>query len=206
LAQIDRAATGQPPLEGSLQARVVITGQGRSIHQVAASANGTMTAIVPEGAIRTSLAELAGAELIGLGRLAAKSQQETTVRCGVASFQAHDGTLTAQSLVLDTGPTLVTGEGDIHLDSEALDLTLRGRPKGLVLVRLRTPVLLRGTLSHPSLEVKAGRTAVQAAEAVALGVVLTPLAAILAFVDPGLAKDADCAALLAAAKAFTPKT
>ena len=39
----------------------------------------------------------------------------------------------------------------------------------------------------------------QTAEAVVLGVVATPLAAVLAFVDPGLAKDADCAALLAAA-------
>ena len=32
------------------------------------------------------------------------------------------------------------------------------------------------------------------------GVVLTPIAALLAFVDPGLAKDAHCAALLAEAK------
>jgi len=30
----------------------------------------------------------------------------------------------------------------------------------------------------------------------ALGVLLTPLAALLAFVDPGLAKDADCEAVL----------
>jgi hypothetical protein len=29
---------------------------------------------------------------------------------------------------------------------------------------------------------------------------LSPLAAVLAFVDPGLAKDTDCAALLASAK------
>lgn len=206
LAQLDPASSGQPPLEGALQARVMISGQGRSIHQVAASANGTVTAIVPQGAIRTSLAELAGLELAGLGRMAAKNKQETEVRCGVASFLAHDGTLTAQSLVLDTGPTLVTGEGDIHLDSEALDLTLRGHPKSPVLFRLRTPVRVRGTLTHPTMEVKPGGTAVQTAEAVALGVILTPLAAVLAFVDPGLAKDADCAALLAAAKELTPKS
>jgi hypothetical protein len=30
-------------------------------------------------------------------------------------------------------------------------------------------------------------------------VVLTPLAAVLAFVDPGLTKDADCGALISAA-------
>ncbi len=45
-----------------------------------------------------------------------------------------------------------------------------------------------------------GHAMAQTAEAVALGIVLTPLASVPAFVDPGLAKDADCAALLAAAK------
>jgi hypothetical protein len=35
---------------------------------------------------------------------------------------------------------------------------------------------------------------------VALGVIFSPLASVLAFVDPGLAKDADCARLLAVSK------
>jgi uncharacterized protein involved in outer membrane biogenesis len=43
-------------------------------------------------------------------------------------------------------------------------------------------------------------TATQAGGAIALGMLLTPVAAMLAFVDPGLAKDADCAALLAQAR------
>jgi hypothetical protein len=36
--------------------------------------------------------------------------------------------------------------------------------------------------------------------ATALGVLATPLASVLAFIDPGLAKDADCGALLAEAE------
>jgi hypothetical protein len=36
--------------------------------------------------------------------------------------------------------------------------------------------------------------------AIALGMLLTPIAAMLAFVDPGLAKDTDCGALLAEAE------
>jgi len=35
----------------------------------------------------------------------------------------------------------------------------------------------------------------------ALAALVTPLAAVVAFVDPGLAEDADCASLLAEAKA-----
>jgi uncharacterized protein involved in outer membrane biogenesis len=198
LGRIDHKGAGQPLLEGLLRARVAIRGRGTSIHQVAASANGTMTAVLPRGSVRASLAELAGLDLRGLGLFVTKKTQETAVRCGVASFQAHEGTLTAQSLVVDTDPVLITGDGRIHLDSEALDLVLHGHPKSLRLLRLRSPLLVRGTLSHPSIEVQARNSLAQAAAAVGLGIVLTPLASVLAFVDPGLAKDADCASLLAA--------
>jgi AsmA family protein len=58
-------------------------------------------------------------------------------------------------------------------------------------------VLLRGTLVHPAIAVQARNAAAQTAAAVALSAVLTPLAGVLAFVDPGLAKDADCASLQA---------
>ena len=195
LAQFGHKDAGPPPIEGSLQARANITGRGRSIHEVAASANGPVTAVLTHGAIRTSLAELTGIDFRALGLMLAKDKQETGIRCLVGSFQAHDGTLEAQRLVLDTDPVLITGEGRLHLDSESLDFTLQGHPKGVRLFRLRAPVLARGTLLHPAVSLRAGNAVAQTAEAVALGVALTPLAAVLAFVDPGLAKDADCASL-----------
>jgi len=199
LGQLGRKGAGAPPIQGLLRARVAVNGHGSSIHQVAATANGTVTAVLPHGTLRASLAELTGVDLRGLGLLMTKSSKETPVRCGIASFQAHQGTLTAQRLVLDTDAVLITGSGAIHLDTEAVDLEFRGRPKSLRLIRWRAPVLVRGTLTHPSIAVQASHSVAQTAAAVALGVVLTPLAAVLAFVDPGLAKDADCPALLAAA-------
>jgi hypothetical protein len=48
--------------------------------------------------------------------------------------------------------------------------------------------------------VSAGKTAGQGAVAAALGVLATPLAAVIAFVDPGLAKDQNCSQMLAAAE------
>jgi AsmA family protein len=202
LGQIDRTRVDQPPVEGLLQARIRVSGHGRSVHQVAASANGTVTAVLPRGVIRDSLAKLSGIDLGGLARLLTKNKKQTSIRCGVASFQAREGTLTAQSMVVDTDPVLITGDGTIRLDSEALDLAFHGHPKSFELLRVRSPLLVRGTLSHPSIDIKARNSIVQVTEAVALGVVFTPLAAMLAFVDPGLTKDADCAALIAASKAF----
>jgi hypothetical protein len=91
------------------------------------------------------------------------------------------------------------GDGNIHMDSEAIDLTLRGHPKRPGF-RVRSPALVRGTLSHPSFAIQPRDAGAQVAAAVALGVLLTPLASALAFVDPGLSKDADCGALMTADK------
>jgi hypothetical protein len=99
------------------------------------------------------------------------------VRCALASFKAHDGTLIVQNLVADTDPILITGEGQIHLDSEALDLAIHGDPKSTRLFRLRTPVLVQGTLAHPAIHIQNADSK-------------------LVVVDPGNAKDADCSALL----------
>jgi uncharacterized protein involved in outer membrane biogenesis len=195
-----RKGTGEPAAEGALLTHVVVTGHGSSVHQVAATSNGTVTAVLPRGTIRAAFAELTGIDLRGLGLLLDKSSQEAVVRCGVVSFRAHDGTLDSQSLVVDTDPLLITGGGSIAMDSEALDLTLRGHPKKLRLVRIRSPILVHGTLAHPKVGIKVRNSAGQVAEAVALGVILTPLASVLALVDPGLAKDTDCAALLESAK------
>jgi AsmA family protein len=178
LGQVDHKGSGPAPLEGLMQGRVLITGHGSSVHQVAASANGTVTAALPHGTMRASLAELTGIDLRGLGLLLSKSKQEDEVRCAAASFQARDGTLTAQTLVLDTEPVLITGEGLIHMDTETLDLTLRGHPKSLRILRLRAPVAVRGHLSHPSIVIEGEHPT-------------------LKIVDLGHAKDADCAALLA---------
>ncbi len=83
------------------------------------------------------------------------------------------------------------------MDTEALDVQIAGHPKRVRLMRVRSPLVVQGTLKHPTIGIQGRNSAGQAAGAVALGLVLTPLASMLAFVDPGLTKDADCATLLA---------
>jgi AsmA family protein len=88
----------------------------------------------------------------------------------------------------------------VDLGPESLDLTLNGQPKKLRFFRIKSPVAFGGTLSKPTVGLKMGNTPGQVAVAAALGVLATPLASVLAFIDPGLAKDADCGALLAEAQ------
>jgi len=181
LAQFARKDPSQPPLDGLMQGRLDLTGRGRSLHDIASKADGTVTVLLPQGAIRASLAELTGLDFRGLGLMLTKNKEDTPIRCGVASFKAHDGTLTAQTLLIDTDPVLITGSGTIQLDSEALDLELQGHPKELRVLRLSAPFSVQGTLTHPSISIEKGHRK-------------------LKLIDPGHAKDADCGTLLAQAK------
>ncbi|MGH8202429.1 MAG: AsmA family protein [Steroidobacteraceae bacterium] len=203
LAQFHTKGTTKPALEGTLVGRLKLAGEGDSMHAFASTADGTLSIVVPHGEIEQAFAEFAGIDVArGLGLVLKKNQQQTALRCGIADFDAHNGIAKVRQVVFDTQVVMITGLGDVNLHDERLNLQLTGRPKKFRLGVLRSPVEIRGTLRHPAVGLKASKLATQGAAAVVLGAIGTPLAAIAAFVDPGLNKSADCQALLADAKAM----
>lgn len=203
LAQFHAKGSTKPPFKGTLVGRLNVRGRGDSMHAFASTADGTLSMVVPHGEIEQAFAEFAGIDVArGLGLLLKKKQQDTTMRCGIADFAAHDGVAKVKQVVFDTTPVIVTGLGDINLRSERIRLQLNGAPKKFRFGVLRTPIELRGTLRHPAVGLKGSKLLAQGAVATVLGAIGTPLAAIAAFVDPGLNKSADCRALIADAKAM----
>ncbi|MGB6487190.1 MAG: AsmA family protein [Steroidobacteraceae bacterium] len=203
LAQFHTKGTAKPPFEGTLVGRLLLDGSGDSMHAFASTADGTLSFVVPHGEIEQAFAEFAGVDVAqGLGLVLKKKQQQTDLRCGIADFDADHGIAKVKQVVFDTQVVIITGNGEVNLRNERLDLQLTGAPKKFRIGVLRTPIEIRGTLLHPAVGVKGSKLAAQGAAAVMLGVVGTPLAAIAAFVDPGLNKSADCQALLADAKAM----
>ena len=201
LAEFKPKSAKDAPLEGRLLGRIKLHGSGTSVHKTAADADGDITLVVPQGEMKEALAELTGIDLSrGFGLILTKDESKTDIRCGVANFTASDGELKASTFVIDTTNVLVTGQGAINLNDETLDLSLQGKPKKARMLRLRTPITVRGTLLQPKIGVQPGKLAAQTGGAVALGALLTPVAAVLAFVDGGLAKDANCSALIGEAK------
>jgi uncharacterized protein involved in outer membrane biogenesis len=197
LAQFKPKSGQDAPFDGRLLGRIKLHGTGSSVHKAASVADGDLTLVLPQGEMREALAELTGIDLSrGLGLILTKDESKTDIRCGVANFKASEGDLKASTFVIDTTNVLVTGQGDINLKNETLDLSLQGKPKKARMLRLRTPITVRGTLLQPKIGVQPGKLAAQTGGAVALGVLLTPVAALLAFVDGGLAKDANCSALI----------
>ena len=200
LEQFKPKKAQEGPMSGTLVARAQLQGYGRSVHDIAATADGTMTAVVPRGEVREAIVELTGINVLrGLGLLLSQSKETAKIRCGVAEFKVTDGRAKAERIVLDTDHVLVVGDGSVDLDTETVDIELSGKPKKLRVGRLRSPVTVAGTLRRPAFGIEAEEVAMQAAIATTLGALANPIVAALAFVDPGLAKNADCAALIAEA-------
>ncbi|MET0987387.1 MAG: AsmA family protein [Steroidobacteraceae bacterium] len=201
-----KAPDAKPPLGGTLLARAELKGSGDSVHDVMAGVNGRVYAIVPRGEVRAAFAELTGINVArGLGLLLKGDDERAEIRCGIAQFDVEEGIMRAENVVFDTEDVRITGRGEVRLGPEELDLTIKGEPKKVRVARLRTPVKVGGHLRKPSVGIDAAKAAQQGAIAVALGAV-TPLAAVLAFIDPGLAKDENCAALLAPVRATPAQT
>lgn len=194
--RLESFVSGSPPaIAGMLEARAKLHGVGNSVHRAASTANGAMTLVVPSGKLRKSFAELTGIDALnGLGLLLTNDKSDTGLRCAVAHFNAHDGVLQAERITVDTDDVAIAGEGNVDLSTETLNMSLVGRPKEIRIGRIRAPLLVTGSLAHPDVHVKASAALLQGGIAVLLGFIMPP-AALLAFIDPGLQKDANCVAL-----------
>ena len=200
LEQLIPIKTGGQPLTGSLVGRIKLKGVGASVHRAASTADGEVLVVVPGGEIRQAFAELLGVNVTkGLGLLWSRNEDKTPIRCAVADFKATNGVLTADRLVFDTGPVMGTGKGQVDLRSERIDFRIQGHPKQFRLVRLMAPIDIKGPIASPKIGIDKGQAVAQGGIAALLAGVASPLAAVLPFVDAGLAKDAHCGALIAEA-------
>jgi uncharacterized protein involved in outer membrane biogenesis len=115
----------------------------------------------------------------------------------VADFDVKGGLMQAHNITIDTGVVVSQGRGTIDLNNETMNLRLTGRSKKPRLLKLWSPIEIKGSLSHPKVGVSKSSVATQAAVVGGLASLVNPLAAVLVLVSPGGAKDTDCAALLA---------
>jgi uncharacterized protein involved in outer membrane biogenesis len=201
LESIIPARNGAPTVTGRAIGRAKLEGSGSSIHDFAGGSKGTLSLVVPQGQMRAAFAELLGINVTaGLGKLLSGDTGTSEIRCAVADFTVSGGTATARTFVIDTTPVLAKGTGTIDLGSETMNLRIDGETKQARLIRLWSPITIRGPLTAPKVGVDAASVAGQVGLGAALGALINPLVALLPFVDPGLAKDANCGALISGAR------
>ncbi|HYC97281.1 AsmA family protein [Brevundimonas sp.] len=201
LESIIPARNGVPTVTGRALGRARLEGPGASVHDFAATSKGTISLVVPHGQMRAAFAELMGINLTaGLFKLLDDDDSTAEIRCAVADFTVSGGTATARTFVIDTTPVVAHGSGTIDLGAETMNLRIDGETKEARLIRLWAPILVRGPLTSPKVDVDSGAVAAQVGIGAILGALVNPFAALVAFVDPGLAEDANCGALISSAR------
>ncbi|HET7731338.1 MAG TPA: AsmA family protein [Usitatibacter sp.] len=186
---------------GVMYGRMDVTGHGGSIAELLGTSNGQMAFAVQGGRISALLVELLGLDVAESVMMLGARHKQVELRCAVSGFQVKEGTMSAESFVVDTTDTRINVKGSIDLRNERLDLETHPQPKDPSPLAVRTPLLLVGPLKKPGVRPKAGPLAARVAGAAALGAI-NPALALLALIETGPGKDADCAKLLAEARSY----
>ncbi|WP_447725732.1 AsmA family protein [Sphingomonas koreensis] len=188
---------------GTVKARVRMTGTGNSVRDSLANANGRIAVIIPRGTMWTRNVQLSELD-VGLftqkmfeGRL----KEPVAINCGLIAFTVRRGIATADPILIDTQKNVMHGRGGFSFRDETLDLAFRADGKQFSLFSGQSPVAIGGYFAKPSLNVISPELVGRAGAGLGLGVVVTPIAALIAFVDVGDAKSADCGAVLSGATA-----
>ena len=185
---------------GKIAGDIDLKGRGSTVAQMLGSASGNFALLMGPGQISNLLMEIAGLDGAEIIKFLFGGDQNVKLRCAATAFDVKDGLMTSRALVLDTSDTVVYGDGNVNLATEAMDLYFRPYPKDMSILSLRSPLKVVGTLGAPQTGPDKGALAGRAAAALALGAI-NPLLALAATIETGPGEDANCGAILRAAAA-----
>ena len=174
---------------------------GNSPAAMMANGNGAASLSMRGGNLSALLQDLGGLEVgRAIYRLLGASEQ-TPINCMVADVGLGKGTLSTKTFVLDTGEENLYLSGTINFQTQNMDMKLSSEAKHFSILSVKAPIDIDGPLRSPSIAPDAAALAKRGGAAVALGVVLTPVASLLATLQTGDdTANNDCKDLLAAVK------
>ena len=181
---------------GKLGGRLQFTGHGNSIAEMLASSNGSLALINWGGQASELTMVLSNLDLANAAELLLRGDANASIRCAVADFGIDNGQWGVRTLVVDTAAEKILGQGSADFKTEQYDFRLEAKSKRPSLMALRGPIVVDGSFRTPHVRPAAGPLLARVGASVALGVALTPIAALLPLIDTGGAADADCAGLI----------
>ncbi len=186
---------------GIIGGHATVDGTGASIGDILGGGNGELKLFMTGGDLSALLVDLSGLEFGRALMSALGVPDKTEVRCLVADFMLADGLLSTRTMLLDTQEANVTGSGDINLRDETIAYQLRTEAKHFSIGSLPAPIDISGHLRTPHIAPDAKVMALRGGVAIGLGVLLTPLAALLPTIQLGLGENNNCAVLIGNARA-----
>jgi hypothetical protein len=146
----------------SLDMEYELAGVGRSLREVAASADGRALVVIGAGRVPTTRADRASSgvltALLDALNPFRKSSSYTEFECGVAAAGIDGGKVVVEPIAFRTDKVTVVGHGKLDLGTEDMDLAWTIKPRrrvGISGASVANPYIrLGGTLASPHLEVK----------------------------------------------------
>lgn len=167
-----------------------VTSSAASMQQMMAGLNGKMVLKVGEGELKE---EYIREFLPGLARAVSaldRATAKTKLHCVVSGLDFKNGVVTPKAILAETGSLTMTGDGNINLGTERIDLKLVPSSRDTGLAAALPPVNVRGSLADPSFTPDAAALAKGVVGAVAGAAALGPLA----LLSPTLGSGGDDAA------------
>ena len=130
-----------------------------------------------------------------LGLLLHDKQETIPFTCALADLQIDSGQLQSQLLLVDTPDTRLDAELGANLETELFQLTIHPHPKDMSLFTSRSPLHIKGRFTDIKVRPDISSLLARFGAAATLATAATPVAALLAFVEPGTAEKADCGQL-----------
>lgn len=193
---------------GTVSGRVKMVGFGDSVRQSLATSNGRIAFVLPQGTFWTRNIQLAE---LDLGTFVQKMFQDklkkpVEINCGVIAFTVRGGVAAADPILIDTKKNVMLGRGGFSFHSEAIDIAVRADGKTFSLFSGQSPVGVGGYFAAPKIDPVSSELAGRAGSALGLGILASPAALVIPFIDPGDAKAAQCRPILAGATAQAQRT
>ncbi|WP_313179930.1 AsmA family protein [Stenotrophomonas sp.] len=177
--------------KGGISGQIDLTGRGNSIAAMLGGSSGDVGVAMGRGHVGNLVMELAGLDITESLKFLFTGDRQIPLRCAFADFGVRDGLMTSRALAVDTTDTIIIGEGTVSLRDERMDLLLKPRPKDKSILVLRSPLRIGGTFKDPSFRPDFKALGLRGAVALALGSIAPP-AALLATIELGPGKDANC--------------
>jgi uncharacterized protein involved in outer membrane biogenesis len=180
--------------KGIIGGEAKIDTDGNSLASMMGQGNGELKLVlVSAGDVSALLVDIAGLEFGNALLSALGVPDRAQIDCFVTDLPLKDGIVDTKALLLDTNEARVSGSGSIDLRKQTLDYTLTTRSKHFSIGSLPGPINVTGPITDPS--IRPGTEVVARAGAAAgLGVLLTPLGALLPTIQFGVWNDNACTA------------
>jgi uncharacterized protein involved in outer membrane biogenesis len=165
---------------------------GNSLASMMAQGNGELKLILISGGnLSALLIDITGLEFGNALLSALGVPNRANIECFVTDLPMHAGVVDTKVLLLDTNEARLIGKGSIDFRNQTLDYSITTRSKHFSIGSLPGPIDITGPLGDPSIR-PGTEVMARAGAAAGLGVLLTPLGALLPTIQFGTGEGNAC--------------